>query len=310
VEVQLRHSWLRPLGLALLLATSVFAQAPGSTRGGLDVCPEPNGDADTSCFLGPDSPVLGFLDTPEDLDAYKLQLETADQRLTARITDLPAAYGLRLHLADWQVAAETSETGTADKELVAEPLAPGTYYLVVFSPGGDSNPDLPYTLGIRLEASTVASPTPAPVRGDSVPGPASAYLVPPDQIPGFVAIVKDEQRDERGTLTTLQEVRAEQFGMHQRVWVRPNESVNRQIWERVRSLISLDTKVEPVPGWVTDNAFTYTVVRDGQVHRAITFYHRNGMGEVVIWAPPGQDTWNMLSSMAAVMASTMISSTN
>src|SRR6266571_328640 len=120
------HSALAP---ALVLALVFTLAGPGAlpARAGADVCPEPNNTLESACFLGPGAPAPGFIDAPDDVDGYRIQLP-AGSMITASLTYLPADYSLRLLLPDGSVKAEAAQPGVANKTVQADGLAPGTYY--------------------------------------------------------------------------------------------------------------------------------------------------------------------------------------
>ena len=67
--------------LALIPTLAPAASVPASAYAlppvnpvvrGQDVCPEPNDTFQAACFLGKDSDALGFISTPNDVDAYRI----------------------------------------------------------------------------------------------------------------------------------------------------------------------------------------------------------------------------------------------
>src|SRR5205823_9208557 len=120
----------RALVPALVLAVVSTLASPlvAPARAGADVCPEPNNTFASACFLGPGTQVPGFIDTPDDVDGYRIELPSGAM-VSASLSSMPADYSLRLLLADGSVKAEAVQPGVVSKSVKADGLAPGTYYL-------------------------------------------------------------------------------------------------------------------------------------------------------------------------------------
>jgi hypothetical protein len=134
------------LALSLLVLASPYPPARALAE---DVCPEPNDEFQRACYLGTASDALGFIERPEDVDAYRI--ETLDDNVTAHIeiADAPGAYAFIV--GDWnaQPVGQSSPSATGAAVDVALPVA-GTYFIFVQSPDGTFSPTTPYRLGITL----------------------------------------------------------------------------------------------------------------------------------------------------------------
>ena len=144
-----------PRALALIAAALVLSAAAitrsGSTAGarGDDICPEPNHEHQAACFLGPDAQALGFIAHAGDADTYRIEVLDFNAQVRVELAETPAPY--RLTLANWtgeQIAASSAEGSAGAIDTALGP--PGSYYLVVDSPTGQSSEAVPYRLSTQL----------------------------------------------------------------------------------------------------------------------------------------------------------------
>ncbi|MFN0070025.1 MAG: hypothetical protein ACKVVP_00875 [Chloroflexota bacterium] len=168
------------VGLALLLG---FHQTTGIRRAeaqGADSCPEPNDEFQTACLLSPDVPARGFIWSPGDVDAYRLENPDFDTRMKLELKSPGLRF--RVILANWngevlQVAGANNGLAAIEATL---PL-PGTYYAFVQSETGASSADQPYELGVRWDLTTSHTPKIIwsfdyrPLTTDGVTGASDAY---------------------------------------------------------------------------------------------------------------------------------------
>jgi hypothetical protein len=161
--------------LAAALALGALAAPVGPARAGDDVCPEPNDSAASSCPLGSVSDAHGYLDRPDDQDRYRIEVGEG-QTVQATLGTLPAAYGLRLESSDGSAVATASGGGTDDRVLGASGLSGGTYYLVVYSEGGDSNGESPYVMRVSVVGAIAGGPVNVDPDAPPPPPPADRPL--------------------------------------------------------------------------------------------------------------------------------------
>ena len=193
----------RLVSLAILLGLAASGVTPASA--GADVCPEPNGDLASACFLGPGGPASGFIDSPDDVDGYRIDLPV-DSMVVATLRGLPADYGLRLLRSDASVQTEAVQPGRGDKSVRADGLPAGTYYLAVFSISGEANPDQPYLISVAYSASLVLVSPAVSTAPDGalqggygyVPGPARSYALQLSDLESrFREVAHEESEDGR-----------------------------------------------------------------------------------------------------------------
>jgi hypothetical protein len=316
----------RTVSLVLLFALVVGIAGPSvrPALAGADVCPEPNSDFVAACFLGPGGAAPGFIDTPDDVDSYRIEL-TPDSMVTATLGGLPADYILRLHSPDGSPVGEAAEPGTADKTVRADGIAAGTYYLVVSSVRGESNPDAPYLISVSYPASLVLTPAapagsaPAAAYG-YVPAPAKAYgLVPADVGPGFREAAREESEDGRafgqlllardvfdcpnitpptacsnsgaGEIETL--IIILPYGSNDELTAAYNEVLN--VWR------SRGWNVEPTVGWGSEQVYSFAQAAAGVMVRGIALKHRNAIVRLIMTGFDRHATWdNAAGKMRAI----------
>src|SRR5690349_17019476 len=99
---------------------------------GQDVCPEPNDTFQAACFLGKDSDALGFISTPTDVDAYRIEVYDFNTDVHVEMPKMPAPY--KVELANWNgdVIATSGRDGAGEVIDTTVDL-PGAYYIFVHS---------------------------------------------------------------------------------------------------------------------------------------------------------------------------------
>jgi hypothetical protein len=122
-----------------------LATEPGSAE---EACAEPNDDYQQACQVEPNTAVLGYISTPQDIDTYFLAVETP-ARLRAILGGLPGDYDIVVVSSDNAMTKASRTDGPVD-ELIEVQLAPGVYYLYVLSGRGEFSASSPYTLRVEL----------------------------------------------------------------------------------------------------------------------------------------------------------------
>src|SRR3954454_23384965 len=89
---------LRVSSIAAILLSQV-SQIPVAQAKGEDVCPEPNDDFQSACYLGPGSDALGFISHPDDIDAYRFEALDFNTTAHVEIVDQSALY--QFVIAKW-----------------------------------------------------------------------------------------------------------------------------------------------------------------------------------------------------------------
>ena len=136
---------------ALVLAT---AGAGSATANSEDVCPEPNDALQVACNLGTASDALGFISTPDDVDAYRVETHDYGARVRLALPDRPHPY--RLTLIDYDGAVlHSTDAGTIDTTVDL----PGTYYALVESATGESDETVPYRIELGIKYPLGVEPT-------------------------------------------------------------------------------------------------------------------------------------------------------
>ena len=107
---------------------------------------------ETACDLGLTGSADGLLETAADVDVYRIELPV-NAMIVGKLQYAPGDYGLRLLLPDGSTRAEVAEAGKTQQVVRADGLAPGTYYLAVFSPRGAVDPTATYTVGVSFPPS-------------------------------------------------------------------------------------------------------------------------------------------------------------
>jgi hypothetical protein len=131
---------------------AVAAASPAAAN---DACPEPNSSFESTCYLGPNADVLGFIAEDGDIDIYRVEPLEFGVRVHVALVELPA--NLRLTLLDWAASVlARSEPGSPGLDVTLGP--PGSYYIAVEQVSrGPVDPTAPYRL-----ASQLSYPGPTP----------------------------------------------------------------------------------------------------------------------------------------------------
>ena len=142
-----RLALIAGLGVALVFAPSRSAPVHAL---GQDACPEPNDSFQAACYLGPGAGALGFISSPGDVDAYRIEVLDFSTDVHVEISQLPAAYAIEV--ADWNGDIfATSATAPDGAEVVETTVPiPGAYYIFVHSRGGGYSDSAPYLISRSL----------------------------------------------------------------------------------------------------------------------------------------------------------------
>lgn len=143
------------LTLVVVLAlTSVLIPTSARLLGATDACPEPNDEFQQACSPGPGAELIGTIDRPDDVDAFRIEVLDFDATVRLELKEAPAPY--RFVMGDWagrQIA--TSNDSSGFEALETKLRIPGSYYVFVQSTTGEYSETRPY----RVTMSTVyASP--------------------------------------------------------------------------------------------------------------------------------------------------------
>jgi len=131
------------IALSLFPTFAPMLSRPAEARG-QDVCPEPNDAFQQACYLGPDSTAEGYISTPTDVDAYRIEVLDFNTDVHVEMT-MPLAY--KIELANWNGAIiGSSNPGDGAEILDATVPLPGAYYIFVHSAGGAASDARPYTI--------------------------------------------------------------------------------------------------------------------------------------------------------------------
>jgi hypothetical protein len=316
----------RAASLAVLLTLLSALSLPGARPvvAGVDSCAEPNGELASACFLGAEGPAAGFLDTPEDVDGYRVELP-GDSMIVATLGSLPADYGLRLLLPDSNLLAEATDPGMADKVVQADGLPAGTYFLLVVSVRGESNPDQPYVLSVSYPASIVLT---TPATPDAPPGAqqgAYGYIPPPartyglqtaDIGGGFREVARQDSEDGRifaNRIVSLSSIPIQDFwfsansiGMIDTTVLILPYGENDQIAATLNRVLdtwrSRGINVQPAVGWGSEQVYSYAnagQIPDGRVimYRGVALRHRNAVVFMEMLGFAEHSTWDAVSGL-------------
>ncbi len=121
-----------------------------------DVCPEPNDSPESACEL-PDGQAEGVIDSNEDADGYRIQVDNG-QSVAVKLTARAGNFKLRLEMDDRNSVAEVG-LGPSPRQVLAERLPSGMYYVYVAAEDADVPGGRPYVL-----ARSSPSGPPVPVR--------------------------------------------------------------------------------------------------------------------------------------------------
>lgn len=110
-----------------------------------DPCPEPNNSFQAACYLGPSSDARGYISTPNDSDAYRIEVLDFNTDVHVEMPSMPAAY--KLQLANWNgdIIATSSPSGSGEAIDTTVDI-PGVYYIFVYSSNGSFSATRPYQL--------------------------------------------------------------------------------------------------------------------------------------------------------------------
>lgn len=300
--------------IAALAAASLLPLAsPGTARAGIDVCPEPNGDFSNACFLGPDQPVPGFLDTSDDVDVYKIEVP-ADAQVRASLSRLPADYSVRIVGGNGADLASATQAGTADKIATAR-LSAGVNFIVVYSERGASDSGQPYTLTYDLPPVLADPGVPVPggpvteTRQGYAPGPARNYALRPEEVSrGTETAERNESED--GRLFVVTYLAGDRpLVVQSLVIVAPygeNASLEQAVNELLDGLRKDGGIVEPAVGWGSEQVWSYAFpwrLRDGRpaYRRGILMRHKNVVSLVQLLGPQEIANWDTLSKLTALV---------
>lgn len=112
---------------------------------GQDVCPEPNDTFQAACFLGKDSDALGFISTPTDVDAYRIEVYDFNTDVHVEMPTMPAPY--KVELANWNGDVIATSTRDGKAEVIDTTVdIPGAYYIFVHSANGGFSDTQPYQI--------------------------------------------------------------------------------------------------------------------------------------------------------------------
>jgi hypothetical protein len=129
----------------LVPPTSTMASAAGPAEQGQDACPEPNDTFQAACYLGPSSDPLGYLSTPNDVDAYRIEVLDFNTEVHVEMPMMPAPY--KIELANWNgdIIASSPPAG-AGQAIDTTVDIPGAYYIFVHSESGGFSASRPYQI--------------------------------------------------------------------------------------------------------------------------------------------------------------------
>lgn len=143
--------WTRMTRAAVAAVLSLIplltpATGPASVAFAQDPCPEPNDSFQDACYLGPGADAQGFLSSPNDVDAYRIEVLDFNTDVHVEMPTMPAAY--KAALADWNGDVFATSSRNADGAEVIDTTVPvpGAYYIFVHSASGQFSPGRPYVL--------------------------------------------------------------------------------------------------------------------------------------------------------------------
>ena len=137
----------------LVLTALLLVPLVPVARAAEDPCPESNNTFQTACFLGQDDDAIGYLDSPDDSDAYRIEVLDFNATVRVRLVERPLPY--QIELADWNgnVIASGAD-GTIETKL----SQPGAYYIFVHTSDGRSSPTAAYRLSRQLQYPSGKTP--------------------------------------------------------------------------------------------------------------------------------------------------------
>jgi hypothetical protein len=150
--------WLHParalLATALLVAALSFDVRPSRAD---DPCPEPNDNPEQACDLKADEPVDGDMPTPADADRYRIDVADG-QSIVVTLNTKVGVQKLRLE-ADGGLNVAEVGLAPGKREITAERLPAGHYFIYISGEGGDPGTNRPYTVGWHVTGSGAPVPT-------------------------------------------------------------------------------------------------------------------------------------------------------
>jgi hypothetical protein len=167
----------RPVLIGALAFGLLLGRPARSIWAGQDVCSEPNEAPAQACPIGSDSTAAGYLDSPDDVDRYSIQVGEG-QVVEASLSTLPGDFNLRLESADGAQVAQGEGNGTSDKTFSTSGLPAGAYWVAVYSQNGDFSADAPYTLWVSVHGTAVVAVNAEP----PAPPPAAVAERPLEQL--------------------------------------------------------------------------------------------------------------------------------
>jgi hypothetical protein len=136
----------------LLTALLTMPFAPVA-RAAEDPCPESNDTFQTACFLGQDDDAFGYLSSPDDVDAYRIEVLDFNAVARVRLVDRPLPY--QVELADWNGRVIASgPNGSLETKL----SQPGAYYIFVHAGDGRASASAAYRLTRQLQYPSGKNP--------------------------------------------------------------------------------------------------------------------------------------------------------
>lgn len=140
--------------VAILVVPVVpFVQAIPAAHAAEDPCPEPNDTFQAACFLGQDDDAIGYLASPNDVDAYRIEVLDFNAVTRIQLLDRPLPYAVEL--ADWNGKVIASgKDGTIETKLAQ----PGAYYVFVHTTDGRASATAAYRLHRELQYPSGKTP--------------------------------------------------------------------------------------------------------------------------------------------------------
>lgn len=164
------------LGAAALLLGSVTVGGPGAIAPralAADGCTEPNDSADRACELKQGQVISDELDTSKDEDRLSLDVKDG-QTVEVTVKSMAPIGGIKMRLEDADGNAIASiGLGPGERQVLAERLPAGKYFVDLTGEGGDPGRSFPYTISWKGTDSDGPLPIASP-RGslrDLVLGP-------------------------------------------------------------------------------------------------------------------------------------------
>ena len=137
----------------LLLTALLLVPIVPPAHAAEDPCPETNDTFQQACFLGQDDDAIGYLSSPDDADAYRIEVLDFNATVRIQLVERPLPY--QVELADWngQIIA-SGPNGTIEKKL----SQPGAYYIFVHTSDGRSSSTAAYRLSRQLQYPSGKTP--------------------------------------------------------------------------------------------------------------------------------------------------------